>query len=614
MAKASWAKLDLAPPVVEVDEAGDGARMLRCATPLEPYERSIGEMLLRNDREVPERVFIAERAGDGWREVTYAEARRGAEAVAQALLDRRLGPARPVMVLSGNSIDHALLMLGAFVAGVPIVPVSVAYSLMSRDHRKLRTIFAAVRPGLVYVSDGKQFQSALDHLEPDDAELVVGATAPDGIPATAFAELLAKSPTAAVDEAFRSVGPDTVAKILFTSGSTGEPKGVINTHRMLCASQQQLAQIWPFTAETPPVLVDWLPWNHTFGGNYNFNLVLKRAGTLYIDGGRPAPGLHEETLRNLRDISPTIYYGVPVAYQALLPHLERDEELRESFFRRLQVIFYAAAALSQSAWERLEAVSIMARGERVVMTSAWGSTETAPMATAAHFLSERAGNIGVPVPGVEIKMVPCGAKEELRVRGPNVFPGYLGRPDLTRAAFDDDGFYRIGDAGRLADPDDPSRGLLFDGRIAEDFKLSTGTWVPVGALRVAAIGVTSPVLSDAVVTGADQDEVGLLAWLDPAGAREVATAIPAPEGIEDLAGDLGVIEHVRKHLASHNAQQPGSSTRIARVLFLTEPPSIDANEITDKGYINQRAVLERRRRLVATLYEEPPPPEVIVVQ
>jgi feruloyl-CoA synthase len=571
-------------------------------------------MLRRDARDVPDRVFLAERTGDGWREFTYADASSAADAVAQALLDRGLGPARPVMVLSGNSIDHALMMLGAFVAGVPIVPVSVAYSLMSRDHGKLRAIFEAVRPGLVYVADPTQFQNALDHLDLDDVELVVGGRRPERMRATPFAELLGTTPTSNVDDAFRRVGPDTVAKILFTSGSTGEPKGVINTHRMLCSNQQQLAQIWPFTAETPPVLVDWLPWNHTFGGNNNFNLVLKRAGTLYIDGGRPAPGLFDQTLRNLRDISPTIYYGVPAAYQALLPHLERDAELRESFFHRLQVIFYAAASLSQSAWERLETVSVMSRGERVVMTSAWGSTETAPMATAAHFLIERAGNIGVPVPGVEIKMVPSGAKQELRVRGPNVFPGYLARPDLTRAAFDDDGFYRIGDAGRLADPNDASRGLLFDGRIAEDFKLSTGVWVPVGAQRVAAIGATSPVLSDAVVAGADRDEVALLAWLDPAGAKEVATAIPPPEEVADLARDGGVIEHVRKNLVSHNADQSGSSTRIARVLFLTEPPSIDANEITDKGYINQRAVLERRYDLVEKLYEDPPPPEVIVIR
>jgi feruloyl-CoA synthase len=597
----------LAPPLITSRPTPDGGRILSCEMPLEPYEASVGLFLRRWAGEAPDRVFLAERDGDGgWATLSFAQTSRRADAVAQALLDRGLGAKRPVMLLSGNSLDHALLTLGGLVAGVPVVPVSPAYSLMSQDFGKVRHIAGLVRPGVVYAADGEAFARVLEAVDFGGAELVVSVGGGD---ATPFAELLDAAPTGAVEEALRAVGPDDVAKVLFTSGSTGVPKGVLNTHRMLCSNQQSLAQIWPFTERMPPVLVDWLPWHHTFGGNHNFNLVLKRGGSLYIDAGRPAPQLIETTVRNLTEIAPTIYFNVPAGYAQLLPHLERNADLRRSFFSRLELIFYAAAALPQELWQRLEAVSARARGEPVMMTSSWGLTETAPLATSAHFAVARAGVIGVPVPGVEVKMAPVEDKQELRVRGPNVTPGYLGRPDLSEAAFDEERFYRTGDAGRLDDPDDPAKGLVFDGRLTEDFKLMTGTWVSAGDVRVAAVDAAAPLLQDAVVCGHDREYVALLAWPNVAAARELLGDPHADP--QTLVHSPRLIEEVGASLAAHNRTHRGSSMRIARLKLLAEPPSLDANEITDKGYVNQRATRERRSADVAALYSEPPPPDVI---
>ena len=599
----------LAPPRIVAHDAPDGSRILRSEMELEPYEASLGLLLRRWGEEAPDRVFLAERSAgpDGeWVNLTWGEANAKASAVAQALLDRGLGPKRPVLLLSGNAIDHALLTLGGFLAGVPIVPVSPAYSLMSQDYGKVKHIAALIKPGLVYAADPGPFGGVLAAVDFGGAEIVLTK----GNGATSFSELLATRPTSEVDEALAGVGPDSIAKILFTSGSTAMPKGVLNTHGMLCANQQSLAQIWPFTAETPPVLVDWLPWNHTFGGNHNFNLILKRGGTMYIDAGRPAPPLMPITVRNLTEIAPTIYFNVPAGYGALLPFLERDAELRERFFERLDLIFYAAAALPQDLWTRLEAVAREARGEPVMMTSSWGLTETSPLATAAHFPIDRAGVIGVPVPGVEIKLTPVEDKLEMRVKGPNVTSGYLGQPDATAKAFDDDGWYRTGDAGKLADPDDPNKGLVFDGRVVEDFKLMTGTFVSVGNLRIAALAAASPLLMDAVVCGHDRDYVGLLAWPNLAAAREIAGE-PDAESADVLRSEK-VTAFLRERFVEYNRSHPASSTRVERVILLAEPPSLDANEITDKGYVNQRAALERRAVHVAALFAEKPAAEVII--
>src|SRR4051794_20296310 len=596
----------LAPPRITAQDAPGGGVILRSQMRLEPYEPSLGVLLRRWAREAPDRVFLAERAGEEWAELTWGEANRQAGSVAQALLDRGLGPDRPLMILSGNSIDHALLTLGGLMAGVPVVPVSPAYSLMSQDFGKVKHIAALVKPGLVYAADAGPFGGVLSAVDFGGAELVLSR----GQGATRFSELTATRATGAVDAALAAVEPDSVAKILFTSGSTAMPKGVINTHGMLSANQQSLAQIWPFTAEAPPVLVDWLPWNHTFGGNHNFNHVLKRGGTIYIDAGRPAPPLIPITVRNLTEIAPTIYFNVPAGYGALLPFLERDADLRARFFERLDLIFYAAAALPQDLWTRLETVAREARGEPVMMTSSWGLTETSPLATAAHFPIDRAGVIGVPVPGVEIKLAPVDDKLEMRVKGPNVTPGYFGQPELTSKAFDEDGWYRTGDAGKLEDPDDPNKGLVFDGRVVEDFKLLTGTFVSVGNLRIAALAAASPVLMDAVVCGEGRHYVGLLAWPQIGPARELAGALDASP--QELVRSPELAAFIRAKFAAYNREHPASSTRVERVILLAEPPSLDANEITDKGYVNQRAALERRAQFVQALFADRPGREVIV--
>ncbi len=627
--------LELAPAEVEVEPLAGGGMILRSPRPLEPYERHLGEMLHRWARECPQRTFLAERkgtrrgpeGGSGWREMSYAEVHARSAAIGQSLVDRGLGQDRPLMILSGNSVDHALMTLGALSAGVPVAPVSPAYSLISSDYGKLRHVFDTVRPAMLFVERPEMFLRALSSLDISDAssrgsgvppassaELVISGTQPDGCPrATPLAELTSTTPGAGLEAAEAMIGPDTIAKILFTSGSTGTPKGVINTHRMLCSNQQMLAQCWPFLRQPPPVLVDWLPWNHTFGANHNFNLVMKHGGTLYIDGGKPAPGAIDQTARNLREISPTIYFNVPAGFAQLVPCLERDPRLRASFFRRLRLIFYAGAALPQDLWQRLEALSLDTLGRKVAMVSGWGSTETAPMATAVHFEIDQAAVIGLPAPGVEIKLVPAGSKLELRVKGPNVTPGYLRDDQLTRAAFDHDGYYRIGDAGALADPADPAKGLVFDGRVAENFKLTSGTWVHAGALRVKVLAAAAPALQDAVVTGHDQGYLGLLAWLNVAACGELCGDPEVAGKPEDLVRDAGVVDHVRLALARHNAANSGSSRRIERVLLMAEAPSIDAGEITDKGYVNQLATLERRGHLVERLYRPEPPGDVIVI-
>jgi feruloyl-CoA synthase len=565
-------RLRFAPQKVECEKRADGSLVLRSPQKLGAHARCVTEWLVQWSDRTPERVFLAERTSSGsWRKLTYRETHGSVRRIAQALLDRGLGPERPVAVLSDNGIDHALLALGAMHVGVPVAPVSPAYSLMSKDFGKLKLIFELVKPGLVYAADPQKFAPAL---------AAVGAEA------TPIGELLETNPGSTQEREFSRIKPETVAKILFTSGSTGFPKGVINTHRMLCANQQMLAQAWPFVEDRPPVVVDWLPWNHTFGGNHNFNMVLRNGGTLYVDGGKPVPGLVETTARNLKEIAPTMYFNVPRGYDLLLPFLEKDAGLRRNFFSDLDVLFYAAAALPQNLWERLVKLSKQENNTRLAMLSAWGSTETSPLATSVHFPMERAGVIGLPVAGCELKLVPSAGKLEVRVRGPNVTPGYYKRPDLTQAAFDDEGFYRIGDAVKLADPADPAKGIVFDGRVAEDFKLSTGTWVHVGAVRMKLIAAADPLIQDAVITGHDRPEVGALVFLSP-GTKDMSQAAVTAR----LSGILKKL-----------ALEGGSSTYPTRLLVMGEPPSIDANEITDKGYMNQRAVLARRAALVEKLY------------
>ncbi len=563
----------LAPAGVHVERRDDGTLVLRSIHALGEHARHTSEPLRHWASVAPDRTFLAERAGVGWRRVTYAVARDAVDRIAQALLDRGLDETRPVMILSENGIDHALLTLAAMQAGVPAAAISTAYSLVSKDFMKLRAIHTALAPGLVFASDETRYGRALEALAVPADELL-----------TRLEPLLTSRPRAAMEARYSAQTPDSVAKVLFTSGSTGEPKGVINTQRMLCSNQQAIVTAWPFLRDRPPVVLDWLPWSHTFGANHNFNMVLFNGGSLFVDDGRPTPELVGRTAANLRDVSPTLYFNVPRGFDVLLPLLEADTTLRDAFFRDLDVVFYAAASLPNPLWERLETLSIAARGERVHMLSGWGSTETSPLATTVHFHIPRAGVIGLPAPGTTIKLAPVGDGLELRVKGPNVTPGYWRRPDLAAASLDDEGFLRMGDAGKLADPADPARGIVFDGRIGEDFKLASGTWVHVGALRVELVARLAPLVTDAVVTGLDRDEIGLLLFAGPA------------------AGTTDTMDTLRERLRAHNAEHPNGSQRVGRALLMTEPPGIDAGEVTDKGYINQGAVLRRRAALVERLY------------
>ena len=591
--------LRLAQPSIVRADLPDGSFVLRSSAPLAAFDRCIGEWLARWAARAPSRVFLAERRESGWHTVSYGEALATVRNIGQALLDLGIAEDAPVVALSDNSVNLALLSLAAMHVGRRIAVVSSAYARMGSDHGKLHAILASLHPGLVYAEDAALYGAAIR-----GAGLscpVVYATGATGgeMP---FSALCAASAGPGVDAAFHRITGSTVARILLTSGSTGAPKLVPNTHEMLCANQQMIAQCWPFVDEAHPVVLDWLPWSHTFGANHNFNLVLRNGGSLYIDDGRPAPGLIERTIEGIRQVRPTLFFNVPKGYDALLPYLEADEALAAALFGRLDMLFFAAAALPQKTADRLRAVARGVRHQSLFFTTEWGSTETSPVVTSAHFSSSDTRNIGVPVPGVELKFVPCQDKHELRVRGPSIFAGYLGDEEKTRAAFDEQGFYRMGDAGRLADPADPNSGVIFDGRVSEDFKLTTGTWVSVGALRVRAVSAMSPYALDIVITGHDRDEVGLLVFP----SAKLRTLANDQDGT--LCGkSLGLVPEVRRALGAVLAELcrgAGSSQRPARAVLLSAAPAIEHGEITDKGYINQRAVLTLRAGDVDRLYSD----------
>ena len=593
------------PPSIEMAQRADGCLMLRSADPLLAYPATVVHSLRASAASAPDHPLIAERSDDGrWRSCSYAAADAAARAIGQALLDRGLGAGRPLLVLSGNSINHLLVTLGAMTAGIPVAPVSVAYSVQSRDHARIRAITELIRPGAVYVDDAERFGAALDALGP--LPVIAAAGRRDGV--ARLAQLTATAPGRAVSDAFAALRPGTIAKILFTSGSTGTPKGVLNTHRMLAANQQMIRQGWPFLAAERPVIVDWLPWSHTFGGNHNVGMVLTAGGTLYVDAGRPVPALFARSVANLAEVPPTVYFNVPAGYAQLVPALEADPEFARRFFSRLRLMFNAAAALPSSLRDRLGDLATQAGGQAIPVTGSWGATQTAPAVTTANFDYTDARCIGAPLPGAEVKLVPAGDAYEIRVKGPMVTPGYFGRPDLTAAAFDEDGFYRSGDAVELARRDDPNAGLVFRGRIAEDFKLATGTFVRVGAVRTALLSAL-PILSDAVIAGEERACVCALAWLNAAEARLLL------DGDVPADGELVVHEVLRQALAQgladHN-RAAGSAARVERMAVLARPPDLDAGELTDKGYINQRQVLKNRSALVELLYRQPPPAGVVV--
>ena len=605
----------LGVPGAVLERTADGTIHIRAGEPLAPYHGTLSEPLRRWAREAPERVFLAQRdADDRWRKLSYAEVLDKIERIGAALLRRGLSPERPIAILSGNDIEQALLGLAAMHVGIPFAPISPAYSLMSSDFGKLRMVMQLLTPGLVFANDGGAFGRAISAAVPDNVELVVTRNPPSGRKATLFADLIGSEDPAGIAQAHAKVAPDTIAKFLFTSGSTGTPKAVINTQRMLCANQAMVAAGFSFVADEPPVVVDWLPWSHTFGGNHNFNMVLVNGGSLYIDDGNPTPPGAPKTARNLREIAPTAYFNVPKGYEALLTHFRADETLRKNFFSRLKMLFYAGAGLNQTTWDELTQLAIETTGERIIFLTSLGSTETAPLAIACTWEFDRAGNIGLPAPGVELKLVPNEGKLEARLRGPHITPGYWRQDELTRDAFDADGFYKIGDALKFADPDDASKGFLFDGRIAEDFKLSTGTWVSVGPLRARFIDHCVPFVRDVVFAGPDRDDIVALIFPDVEACRHLAVGLPAnatPAAVLDDARVRKTFSDLLKALA---AASPGSSTRIVRALLLAEPASLDRGEMTDKGSINQRAVQKNRAALVDELYAAPLSSNVIAIE
>jgi feruloyl-CoA synthase len=594
---------------VTMERRADGTIHLRSPHKLAPYPAKLTERLEHWARMVPDRTFLAQRHASGdWRRLSYGETLDQVRRIGEALLQRDLSPQRPIVILSGNDIEHALLGLAANFVGIPYAPVSPAYALLSSDFNKLRYIIDLLTPGLIFVADGSAFRRAIETVVPPGVETVVGSNPITSRPTTPFEALSAAAPTGTGEIAHTKVGPDTIAKFLFTSGSTGTPKAVVNTQRMWCSNQAMILSQLAYFADEPPVLVDWAPWHHTAGGNHDFGFVLYNGGTFHIDAGKPVPGHIEITVRNLREVATNWYFTVPKGYEALLPFFRADAQLRETFFRNLKVLWFAGAALSQSVFDEMQELALQTCGERIMFLTGLGATETAPMAIARTWQGKDSTNMGVPVPGVDLKLVPCEGKLEARLRGPNIMPGYWRQDELTAAAFDEDGFYKLGDALKFQDPADPSQGLLFDGRVTEDFKLATGTWVNVGTLRARLLARLEPYARDVVIAGADRNEIGALIFPNIDACRSLA-----PDCAGDVSGDVRVLEDLRARLNALANTSTGSSTFVARAIVLAEPPSLDAGEMTDKGSINQRAVLARRAEALAELYARKPSCRVLVI-
>jgi len=591
---------------VVLREGAGGVRYMKADQPLGEHALRLTDRLVHWARTESDRTFIARRAklADGttgdWRRVSYSEALHSARRIGQLLLDRGLNAQRPVAILSENDIEHALLALGCLYAGVPYCPVSPAYSTVSQDYDKLRHVLATLTPGLVFAADAARYGKAIMSVVSPDVEVVL-SQGTLGRKTTPFSTLLATGATPGVDAAMQATGPDTITKFLFTSGSTKLPKAVINTHGMWCANQQQMRQSMPVLAEEPPVLVDWLPWNHTFGGNHNFGLVVYNGGTLYIDDGKPVPALMGETLRNLREIAPTVYFNVPTGFEAIANAMKTDDALRKNLLSRVKMFFYAGAALAQPVWDTLHEVQEREIGERIVMGTGLGMTESSPFAIFITNPNVKAGYLGVPTPGLELKLVPADGKTEVRYKGPNITLGYWRNEEATKESFDEEGFFCTGDAVQWIDQNDPHQGLKFDGRIAEDFKLATGTFVSVGPLRAKIIAAGAPYVQDAVITGINLKEIGALIF--PTAAVRKLAGLPDDAPQKQVLESAPVQSHFQKVVDELSASATGSASRVARLHLMHEPPSIDKGEVTDKGSINQRAVLKHREALVNALHE-----------
>jgi feruloyl-CoA synthase len=598
---------------VAVDRRADGSMVVRSTEAMPPVADKLTARLQHWAAVAPNRTFLAQRDATGdWQRLSYADALYSVRSIARSLLDRNVSAEHPVAILSGNGMDHALMALACMMVGVPYAPVSVAYSLISSDHEKLRTIMAQLTPGLVFVSHANPFAKAIAACCPPTLEVVAAQGTLTDRTVTPLVHLLDRQDVAGpVDAAHALVGPSTVAKILFTSGSTGNPKGVINTQGMLCANQAMLQHWLAFVTDTPPVLVDWLPWSHTFGGNHNFGLVLNNGGTLYIDDGKPTPAGMAQSVRNLREIAPTIYFNVPKGYEELVGWLRREPELRRRFFSELSLVFYSGASLPPHIAKEFDDLAIETTGKRILFVTSLGSTETAPAALSSTKETARPGVVGLPLPGVELKLLPSGDKLEARLKGPNIMPGYWRDATQTAKAFDADGFYMLGDALKFAIPGDAAGGFVFDGRVAEDFKLITGTWVSVGPLRGRLISAFAPLVRDCVIAGHDRNDITALVFPDLEGCRTLLPTTERTLSDQALAAHPTVRAAFAKHLVAFNGGGAGSSMRVARLTLLDELPSIDAGEMTDKGSINQRAVLARRATLVDELYAATPSPRVI---
>jgi feruloyl-CoA synthase len=610
----AFRQVALGSRAVDMEIRADGAIHLRSPEPLPDYPLRLTDRLIRWANETPDRVFLAGRAGgngEGWRRFTYAQTLDLVRCIGCCLLRRDLSADRPIVILSGNDVEHALLGLAAQYVGIPYAPVSPAYSLVSTDFAKLKYIVDLTTPGLVFAADGGLFAKAIAAAVPADCEVVVTRNLPEDHAATSYVDLIAEAAGPEADGANAAVGPDTIAKFLFTSGSTGMPKGVINTQRMLTSNQEMIACAFPYFRTEPPVLLDWAPWNHTAGGNHNFGLALYNGGTFYIDDGNPTPAGIARTVRNLHDVSPNWYFNVPKGFDALVPALRQDPALRRSFFKDLKVLFYAGAGMARHVWDALDEMAVEACGARILRLCGFGATETGPFALVLLWDAD-AGNLGVPGAGVDIKLVANGGKLEARIKSPSVMPGYWRQPELTRQAFDEDGYYMFGDAMRFADPEDPSAGLIFDGRVKEDFKLDTGTWVNVGPLRAAFVNHFAPYVSDVVIAGLNRDFVTALVFCDIPACRRLA-GLPAAADLADVATDPAVRATFGERLESLAAKATGSSNRVVRLMLLEAPASIDRHELTDKGSINQRAVLENRADLIDELYSEPRSERVIAL-
>ena len=601
----SWPHTPLKLPerALEINRRDNGEVILRNPTPLDAYPNQLSDHLRRQAARIPDQTFLAQRNDNGdWVHLTYAQTRDQADRVSQWLLDNGHTPDNPVAILSDNSLNFGILQLASMQVGIPAMPVSPAYSLMSKDFAKIHYVCGSFTPSLIYVEDAAMFKPTLDAVKP--RATIVATKNADAIPGViAFDDLLKTETSEALERAYATVTPDSIGKILLTSGSTGMPKGVVNTQRLMCSSQAQIGQALPFMHEVPPVLCDWLPWNHTFAANFNFNTVLTYGGTYWLDEGKPIPGRFEATLRNLRDVKINQYVNVARAYEMLIPALEADPSLAEHVLGDVLYLFYAGAGLPQVLWDRLEALSIKVRSARIPIMTSLGSTETGPPAVKGYWPSDTTGTIGLPMPGLEAKLASAGGKTEIRFRGPNIAPGYYRNPEKTAEAYDEEGFYKIGDAVKWANASDPLQGLMFDGRVAENFKLLTGTWVATGILRLDVLSHISPLVSDAAVTGENRNEVGLLGFANIEACKQVIGAGSEQMSPEDVVTHPAVHNALRKRLADYNNDHPASSQSVRRVLLMTEPPSIDAGETTDKGYLNQRAILTARAEQVQRLYD-----------